>query len=129
MSLFGGSKTKILIAEDDPSLRKVLMKKLESAGYKVLEASDGEIAINLALQEKPDLVILDELMPKYTGTGVVKRLRGDPEWGAKVPVFILTNIDEGTNTYEQVKDLANRYFIKSNTPLDTIIAAIKETLG
>lgn len=129
MSLFGGSKHKILIAEDDPSLRKVLFKKLEASGYKVLEASDGEMAINLALEEKPDLVILDELMPKFTGTGVVKRIRNDESWGQSVPVFILTNIDEGTNTYEQVKDLANRYFIKSNTPLDEILKAIETTLA
>lgn len=127
MALFAG-KHKILIAEDDPSLRKVLGKKLASAGYKVVEASDGEMAINLALEEKPDLVILDELMPKFTGTGVIKRLRQDSGWGVSVPVFILTNIDEGTNTYEQVKDLANRYFIKSNTPLDTILSAVKEVL-
>ena len=129
MSLFGGSKHTILIAEDDPSLRKVLFKKLESAGYKVLEASDGEMAINLAMEEKPDLVILDELMPKFTGTGVVKRIRSDDEWGSNVPVFILTNIDEGTNTYEQVKDLANKYFIKSNTPLDQIMAAVESELA
>lgn len=129
MALFGGSKRKILIAEDDPSLRKVLLKKLESSGYKVLEASDGEMAINLALEEKPDLVILDELMPKFTGTGVVKRIRGDDDWGSKVPVFILTNIDEGTNTYEQVKDLANKYFIKSDTSLDVIIKEIESTLA
>ncbi len=128
MALFSG-KAKILIAEDDPSLRKVLGKKLAAAGYKVIEAADGEIAINLALEEKPDLVILDELMPKFTGTGVIKRLRSDTEWGSKVPVFILTNIDEGTNTYEQVKDLANKYFIKSNTPLNDIIAAIEEQLA
>ena len=127
--MFGGGKQKILIAEDDPALRKVLFKKLEGAGYKVLEASDGEMAINLALEEKPDLVILDELMPKFTGTGVVKRIRSDEEWGHSVPVFILTNIDEGTNTYEQVKDLANKYFIKSNTPLDQIMSAVAEALN
>ncbi len=124
MSLFG-DKTKILIAEDDSSLRKVLGKKLENAGYKVLEASDGEIAIELAFSEKPNLVILDELMPKFTGTAVIKRIRQDPDWGKTVPVFILTNVDEGTNTYEQVKDLANRYFIKSNTPLNTLLDEIK----
>ncbi len=128
MALFGGNKKTILIAEDDPALRKVLLKKLEGAGYKVLEAADGETAINLAMEEKPDLVILDELMPKFTGTGVVKRIRSDNDWGQKVPVFILTNIDQGTNTYEQVKDLANKYFIKSDTPLETIMSAISETL-
>lgn len=129
MAIFGGGKHKILIAEDDPSLRKVLAKKLSTAGYKVLEASDGEMAINIALEEHPDLLILDELMPKFTGTGVVKRVRDDPEWGAAVPIFILTNIDEGTNTYEQVKNLANKYFIKSNTPLDQIMEAISSTLS
>lgn len=129
MSLFGGGKKKILIAEDDPSLRKVLLKKLEAEGYAVLEASDGEMAINLALEEKPDLVILDELMPKFTGTGVVKRIRSDDSWGHLVPVFILTNIDQGTNTYEQVKDLANKYFIKSDTPLDAIMSAVGEALS
>ena len=129
MSLFGGNKQKILVAEDEPSLRKVLIKKLESAGYKVIEASDGEMAINLALSEKPDLMILDELMPKFTGTGVVKRIRSEAGWGAKVPVFILTNIDQGTNTYEQVKELANEYFVKSNTSLDKILEAIATTLS
>lgn len=130
MALFS-KKTKgtILIAEDEPSLRKVLSKKLESMEYKVIESSDGEEAIEAAFKQKPDLIILDELMPKVTGTGVIKRLRKDEEWGKTVPIFILTNIDEGTNTYEQVKDLANKYYIKSDTPLNTILDAITETLS
>jgi OmpR family response regulator RpaB len=119
----------ILIAEDEPSLRRVLSKKLISMDYKVIEAADGEEAIDIAFKEKPDLIILDELMPKVTGTGVIKRLRKDENWGKDVPVFILTNIDEGTNTYDQVKDLANKYYIKSDTPLNTILEAITETLG
>ena len=53
----------------------------------------------------------------------------DEAWGANVPIFILTNIDEGTNTYEQVKDIADKYFIKSNTPLDRILSAIDEALS
>lgn len=128
MALFSGKSATILIAEDDPSLRKVLGRKIETAGYKLLEAADGEQAIELALKEKPDLVLLDELMPKFTGTAVIKRIRQDQEWGAQVPVFILTNVDEGTNTYQQVKDLADKYFIKSNTPLNNLMEEIKQTL-
>ena len=129
MALFSGKSATILIAEDDPSLRRVLGKKIETAGYKLLEAADGEQAIELALKEKPHLILLDELMPKFTGTAVIKRIRQDQEWGAKVPIFILTNVDEGTHTYQQVKDLADKYFIKSNTPLNDLLEEIKQTLA
>lgn len=129
MSIFGKTKPKILIAEDDPALRKVLYQKLQATGYNVVDASDGEMALNIAIQEKPELIILDQLMPKLTGAMVAKQLREDTQWGKTVPIFILTNIDEGTNTHAQIKDLANRYFVKSDTPLETIINAIQESLS
>jgi DNA-binding response OmpR family regulator len=80
---------KVLVVDDDPAIRRVLLQTLELEGYEVDQAADGEEALTHIAVSFPDLVILDVMMPKLDGFGVVERLRGDPQT-SKLPVILLT---------------------------------------
>ena len=87
---------KILIAEDDPSLRENLQWMLELEGYAVSVACDGRQALTIALQEKHDLVLTDVMMPHLDGYGLIQALRSQPGT-ATVPIVMLTaNIQESS---------------------------------
>ena len=85
--------TLVLVAEDDQDTRRLVAGVLGRAGHDVLEAADGEEALRLALERKPDVAIVDGAMPKLDGFEVVRRLRGA---GARLPVILLT-----ARTYER----------------------------
>lgn len=118
----------VLVADDDPTLRKAMSTKFRGAGYNVLEASDGEELINVALEQHPDLLVVDQLMPKFTGLAAIKRIRADFDWGRHVQVIVMTNVAEGTSAHRELILVANRYFVKSNTSLDTLLETAKELL-
>ena len=81
------NKQKILIVEDEPNMVMGLTDNFELEGYEVISASDGEAGLNKAVQEKPDLLILDIMMPKKSGLDVCKELRAK---GYTMPVVMLT---------------------------------------
>jgi DNA-binding response OmpR family regulator len=80
---------KILVAEDSSTVRRLVAARLTADGYDVVEAVDGEQALLLARSERPDLIVLDKVMPKLDGFEVVRALRGDPATQA-VPIVMLT---------------------------------------
>jgi len=79
----------ILIVDDEPPIRDILVYNLEKEGYKTIEASDGMSAINIALEQKPDLILLDIMLPKLDGLSVCKRIKNS----LNVPVLMLTAKD------------------------------------
>ncbi|MGC2639850.1 MAG: response regulator [Acidobacteriaceae bacterium] len=83
------AKPLILVADDRPSSRELLRTVLERAGYDVIEAEDGEAALEQARTHLPDLILLDLQMPRLDGYGVMERLRNDPGY-APPPVLALT---------------------------------------
>jgi two-component system phosphate regulon response regulator PhoB len=82
-------KPTVLIAEDESALVTLLRYNLEREGYRVVEATDGEEALLLAAEEKPDLVLLDWMLPQLSGIEVCRRLRARPE-SRNVPILMLT---------------------------------------
>ena len=80
---------KILIAEDSSTVRRLVAGRLAADGYQVIEAADGEEALKLARSERPDLIVLDKVMPKYDGFEVVRALREDPQTQV-IPIVMLT---------------------------------------
>ena len=120
-------KKKILIVDDDGSLRNVLKDKISQEGFTALTAGDGEEGLKIGIKEKPDLILLDVIMPKINGIKMLKKLRED-EWGKHVPVLLLSNDDDPEHIRETLKDNATDYLIKSDWELEDIIKKIKETL-
>ena len=79
----------ILIVDDEPPIRDILVYNLEKEGYKTIEASDGVTAVNVALEQKPDLILLDIMLPKLDGLSVCKRIKNS----INVPILMLTAKD------------------------------------
>ena len=85
---------KILIVDDDPDMRLAIGSVLRSRSYDVIEAGDGEEALRKLEEEKPDLMLLDLLMPKMDGFAVVKELKNAQEDYSNVPILIISSIRE-----------------------------------
>lgn len=121
-----GSKRKILAVDDEANFLKILKLNLESYGYEVVTASDGEEALEKVKREKPDAVILDIMMPKLNGEKVCKIIRGDAVFG-KTPIIMLTAKDTDVDRVVGRVIGANVYLTK---PCDTekLISAIKKVL-
>jgi DNA-binding response OmpR family regulator len=119
---------KILYIEDEQALQKTFGDALERAGYEVVSALDGALGFELAKAEKPDLILLDFILPKMTGFEVLKRLR-EEEVTKETPVIIFTNL-EGAEDIEKALELgATTYLVKSQYSIKEVLGKIKETLG
>ncbi|MDR3642244.1 MAG: response regulator [Candidatus Doudnabacteria bacterium] len=120
---------KILIIEDDLSYRNPLNDYFSSRGFTISTADDGEMAMEKLLFHRPDLVILDLLLPKVHGFEVLKRIRTYPdEKIAAMPVIILSNLSSEADikTAEELKISA--YFVKSQTSFEDVFKKASEIL-
>lgn len=118
---------KLLIIEDEVPLRKALAEEFIDAGYTVFEAGDGLEGYDTALREHPDLILLDQLMPKMNGVTMLRQLRNDP-WGSSVPVIMATNMSTTDTINESIDAGANDYFIKSEVSVADILKLVEEHL-
>jgi DNA-binding response OmpR family regulator len=105
---------KVMAADDDPALLSMLADTLASGGYDVVTADDGQRAIDLAQQERPDLVILDVTMPRLDGIEVVKRLRDDERTRDTI-VVLLTAVRTESAVEESFESGADDYLVKPFT--------------
>jgi DNA-binding response OmpR family regulator len=118
---------KILIIEDDAVLQKTLGEYLISEKFDVKSALDGEIGVQTALSEKPELILLDIILPKKNGYEVLAELRAN-EQTKNVPIILLTNLD-GIADVEKALELgATTYLVKADYKLEEVSAKIKEIL-
>ena len=119
--------TKILLVEDDKSLQEIYGVRLGSEGYNVLIAGDGEEALNIALNEKPDLILSDVMMPKISGFDMLDILRSTP--GIKdTKVIIMTALSSDDQRERGEKLGANVYLVKSQVGIEDVVQAVKNLL-
>ncbi|MFH1462336.1 MAG: response regulator [bacterium] len=117
----------ILFIEDESALQKTFGEVLGQEGYQMLSALDGEIGLRLAKEKKPDLILLDLILPKVSGFDVLKKLKEDSET-KEIPVIILTNL-EGVGDVEKVLELgAKTYLVKTKYSLEELTDKIKNSL-
>jgi DNA-binding response OmpR family regulator len=121
-------KKKILVIDDENDIREALHSALVAAGFEVFLAEDGNAGIHKALIHRPDLILLDILMPNKNGHETLHELRKDT-WGKNVPVLFLTNYDDATNITTSVGLKGNDYIIKSQTDLETVVKRVKQFLA
>ena len=118
---------KILFVEDEPTLQKELNEILKQEGFKILAAFDGEEGLKLAREEKPNLILLDLILPKKDGFEVLKELKADEKM-KDIPVIVLTNL-EGIGDVEKALSLgAKTYLVKANYELEDVLKMIKDNL-
>ncbi len=115
----------ILIVEDDSFLRDLISKKLSSAGFSISEAVDGESAIVKIKEAKPDLVLLDLLLPTMDGFEVLSKIKEDTITSA-IPVIILSNLGQKEEVDKGISMGATDYLIKAQFTPEEIVAKVKE---
>ena len=124
----GEQKKKILVVEDEAIMADLLQTTLQDAGFFVLRAANGTDALSMALGNKPDMILLDIMIPGIDGLAVLQKLR-ENEWGKHVPVIMLTNLSPDTRILESVtRDEPLYYVVKSNTSMEDIANKVKEGL-
>jgi len=120
---------KILIVEDDETLARMYQKKLEHEGFLVETAFSGEEGLKAVEKEKPDLILLDIMMPGIDGFAVVKQLKADNET-KDIPIIILTNLGTSQIFIDEAKMLGvDVYLIKYKTSAAEVVAKIKAELS
>ncbi len=108
-------------------LHKALAEFLAEDGFQIMSAFDGEEAVALAKSKKPDLVLLDIILPKKDGYEVLDELKGDEKM-QKIPIVLLTNLESVENIQKAFDKGATTYLVKSNYKLEDIAKKIKEVL-
>ena len=118
---------KILFIEDEPTLQKTLGDVLAQGDYKVISALDGKTGLRLAKSEKPDLILLDLVLPKMHGFEILRELKKDPET-EEIPVIILTNLERMEDVEKAIKLGAKTYLVKTKYAIDEIMEKIEKVL-
>lgn len=120
-------KFKVAFVEDDEVLSKIFKEEMESSGIEVFQAFDGEEGLNVVKKEKPDLVLLDIIMPKMDGVALLKKIKMDDEI-KNIPVVMLTVFGDYGKIADTLELGAKAYFIKDQQKMKDIIEAVKKML-
>ena len=118
---------KILIIDDDAIFQKTMKAKLPALEYKVMSASDGEDGLRMVSADRPDLILLDIMMPKMNGIDFLKKLNLEKE-RANIPIIITSNIGTSEKIGEGASLGIRAYIIKSDETLETIVGEIENVL-
>jgi len=118
----------ILVIDDEQDPRSALAQGLRNEGYEVTEAGDGEEGLAKALEIKPDLIMLDIVMPKMDGLQMLQALRED-EWGKNAQILMLTVREEMSGLSKAIELGALDYLIKTNWKLHEIVEKVREKIG
>ena len=121
-------KIKILLIEDDPFLLSMYATKFELEGFEIVSAEDGEKALKTASKEKPDIILLDVLLPKMDGFEVLKELKINAETKA-APVILLTNLSQRDDVEKGLALGAVDYLIKAHFMPTEVVEKIKKILA
>ena len=127
---------KILIIEDEESLLGVLTDEFVEQGFSVSAAADGAEGLSRALRERPDVILLDILMPVMDGVTMLEWLRKESEWGSRVPVIILTNLTPSDTDGRSLSELYDEgvtapnltYLQKSEWTLNDVVQVVRDQL-
>ena len=120
--------SKIMVVEDDASLREIYSIRITAEGYDVVSACDGEEALAVAVREKPALILSDIMMPKISGFDMLDILRSTPET-ANIKVVMMTALSADDQRLRGERLGADRYLVKSQVGIEDVINVIHEVLG
>lgn len=119
---------KILMVEDDEALASVYVTRLEVEGFKVRRVPNGEDALAAAIEYRPDLILLDVMMPRINGFDVLDILKNTPET-ANMRIIMLTALSQDADKQRAMSMGVDDYLVKSQVVIADVIAKIKQHLG
>lgn len=118
---------KVLIIEDDAMLAEMYATKFKTEGFAVVQAADGTEGIAVAKKEKPDVILLDVIMPKLDGFGTLQQLKADDSL-KRIPVIMLTNLGQEEDIKKGKELGASDYFVKANQTPSQIVEKVQALL-
>jgi two-component system sensor histidine kinase/response regulator len=122
-------KVKVLLVEDDPMVVRMYQRKLTMDGFELILAFNGEEGLAAMLKERPNIVLLDVMMPKMNGFEMLKKAKADPDL-KDTPIVLLTNLGDRLEDVQSGKDLgANDYWVKANLPLKELSERINKIVN
>ena len=121
-------KKKILLVEDDTALAAVYRSRLELEGFEINEVNNGEDALSAAISFKPDLILLDAMMPKISGFDVLDILRNTPET-TNIRIIMLTALSQEADQQRAEELGVDEYLVKSQVVIADVVERIKHHLG
>ena len=122
------TKKKILLVEDDTALASVYRSRLELEGFEISEVNNGEDALSAAMSFKPDLILLDAMMPKISGFDVLDILRNTPET-TNIRVIMLTALSQPKDKERAEQLGVDDYLVKSQVVIGDVVERVKHHLG
>ena len=114
----------VLIIEDEPDIREAMAEAVADAGFIVSTAENGSVGLEKALQDHPDLILLDIIMPIMDGHEMLRKLRLD-SWGKNAKVVVLTSMDDVKNVATAHQGSITDYLIKAHSSLDDIVKKVR----
>ena len=120
---------RVLIVEDEKHMLATLSDRMRMEEFDVIQAASGEEAVEKAVSQMPDLILLDILMPQMDGLAVLKKVRAEGSWGRSVPVVILTNLVPDDEVLAKISDYKpTYYFVKTDIDIDEVVEKAKELI-
>jgi len=116
---------KILFIEDEMRLQEALGAKLKAEGYEILAAMDGKSGLEIAEKEKPDLILLDLILPKMDGFHVLEAIKANPSISV-IPIIVLSNLESGKDIERCLSLGVRSYLAKTNYSLEEIAQKVSE---
>jgi len=120
--------SKIMLVEDDDSLREIYSIRLTAEGYTIVTAKDGEEALAVAVRERPDLIVSDVMMPKISGFDMLDILRSTPET-QNIKVIMMTALSSEDQRVRGESLGADRYLVKSQVGIEDVVNVVHDVLG
>jgi len=120
--------SRILIVEDDPYIMRVYERKFQAEGFTIATAKNGEEGLEKVKEAKPDIILLDLVMPKKDGFEFVRELRKDDTY-AKTPIIVLTNLGQEHDIERAQKLGISAYLLKSNQSIQDVFEMVQKTLA
>ncbi len=118
---------KILFIEDESALQKTFGDILTKGGHEMISALDGEEGLRLAKSKKPDLILLDLVLPKVHGFEVLEELKSDAET-KDIPIIVLTNLESMEDVDKAIELGAKTYLVKAQYKLEEVLEKVKKAL-
>ncbi|MDP3974784.1 MAG: response regulator [Candidatus Jorgensenbacteria bacterium] len=118
---------RILLVEDEPLLGNLLKQRLEKEGFEIVLARDGEEALARLRETKPDLILLDIILPKISGFELLETLQADPQF-ERAPVIIISNLGQESDVARGTSLGAIQYFVKAKVSIEELVEHVKTFL-
>ncbi len=120
----------ILLIEDEEPMLNALATKFDKEGFSVLRAQDGEEGLNEGLKKRPDIMMIDIIMPKMDGITLLKKIRVEGgQWGKDVPIIMLTNLSDSESVSEAANYSVYDFLVKTDWRLDDVVRLVKQKLN